>query len=277
MDVWMFCQCICLARWLYFFVNHDLGTTWTFGKPLRLRGLTKPRPEYLRVTMLIFGNFFEKFSGDFLPKSDTLTRIPKRGHSMADDYLDYLKADENRVEVALRLIDYARKLLLVHYSWEAGDKLPGGKDPEDIVLEAFSRVSSGKRKLNNRFSYEVQLKGIVRSLISGLFKLVDARLEDIDAEDEDGGREQVPGIVGGIHSENKFESQEYSKRFFDLLEKHPKVSEDEDFGLVILAYVDGCETAGEVARETGIPIGRVYEYNRKLATILRKVQAQMKI
>jgi hypothetical protein len=36
--------------------------------------------------------------------------------------------------------------------------LPGGKDPQDIVLEVFSRVASGRRKLNTRFSYEVQLK-----------------------------------------------------------------------------------------------------------------------
>lgn len=195
---------------------------------------------------------------------------------MSDEYLKYLENDERRMDVALRLFDYARGLLECNHGWVPGEMLPGAVDPENIVLEVFSRIALGKRKLNDRFAYEVQLKGMVRSIISKLYQKADARLDTIDLEEEDVGYSKVEKALGVGGPDSLFESQEYSERFFQLLEEHPKVKSDSDFGLVILAYIGGSSGSKEVATETGIPIARVYEYNRNLKPILREIQEKMK-
>lgn len=191
---------------------------------------------------------------------------------MSGEYLEYLKNDESRQEVALRLFDYARELLY----WQEHQMLPGGIDPQDVVFEVIKRVASGKRKLNNRFPYEVQLKGMVRSIISKLYEKTDSKLENIPIDEDELGYARIEKALGVGGNESAFEAQEYSKRFVDLVENHPKVQNDPDLGLVILAYIDGASAAREAAEQSGIPIQRVYEYNRSLQKILKEVKAQMK-
>jgi hypothetical protein len=144
------------------------------------------------------------------------------------------------------------------------------------VFEVIKRIASGKRKLNNRFPYEVQLKGMVRSIISKLFEKTDAQLENIPVDEDELGYAKVENALGVGGSNSAFESAEYSERFVKFVENHPKVQKDADLGLVILAYFDGARTPREVAEEIGIPIKRVYEYNRSLQKILNEVKAQMK-
>jgi hypothetical protein len=186
--------------------------------------------------------------------------------------MEYLKNDERRQEVALRLFDYARELL----NWKEHQMLPGGIDPQDVVFEVIKRVASGKRKLNERFSYEVQLKGMVKSIMSKLFEKTDAQLDNIPVDEDELGYAKVEKALGVGGSNSAFESEEYSERFVKLVENHSKVQNDPDLGLVILAYIDGARAPREVANETGIPINRVYEYNRSLQKILNEVKAQMK-
>lgn len=195
---------------------------------------------------------------------------------MAEDCLELLKNDEKRMEIALRLFDYARRLLEMDYEWEDGDLLPGGIEPQDIVYDVFERVAAGKRKFNNRFSCEVQLKGMVASIISKLFELKDAKLHTIDLPEEDPRYPAVEKALGVGGTDSDYERLEYTERFFQLLEEHPKVKKDPDLGLVIMAYVEGAPGAKEVAAETGIPVERVYEYNRNLAPILGGVKKKMK-
>ena len=197
-------------------------------------------------------------------------------HLMAEDCLELLKNDEWRMEVAIRLFDYARKLLTLDHGWSPGVMLPGGIDPENIIFEVFNRIAAGKRKFNKRFSCEVQLKGMVASVISKLYELKDANLQTIDIPEEDeqyGAVEKALGVGG---TESAYEGVEYTEQFFQILEEHPKVKKDSDLGLVIMAYVEGADGPKEVAEATGIPVGRIYEYNRNLLSILAEVKAKMK-
>jgi len=195
---------------------------------------------------------------------------------MAEDCLELLKNDEWRMEVALQLFDYARKLLALDHDWSPGKMLPGGIDPENIVFEMFNRVAAGKRKFNKRFPCDVQLKGMVASIISKLYEKTDATLQTIDLPEEDeryGAVEKALGVGG---TESAYEGAEYTERFFQILEDHPKVKKDSDLGLVIMAYVEGAGGPKEVAEVTGIPVSRIYEYNRNLISILAEVKAKMK-
>jgi hypothetical protein len=153
--------------------------------------------------------------------------------------------------------------------------LPGGLDPEHIVFEVFNRVAAGRRRFNKRFSCEVQLKGMVASIISKLYEKKDATLQTIDLPEEDeryGTLEKALGVGG---TEAAYEGVEYTERFFQVLEEHPRVKKDSDLGLVILAYVEGAGCPKEVAEATGIPVTRIYEYNRSLHSILAEVKATM--
>ena len=195
---------------------------------------------------------------------------------MANEYVEYLKNDEQRTEMALRLFDYARNLLARDHGWTPSVKLPGGIDPEDIVLKILNRVALGKRKFNKKFTLEVQLKGMVVSLISKLYEKKDASLQTIDLPEDDPSYPLVEEALGVGGSGSPFEDEDYSKKFFALLEAHPKVKNDSDFGLVILAYVEGATGPKEAAGMTGIPVPRIYEYNRSLISILNEVQAKLK-
>jgi hypothetical protein len=195
---------------------------------------------------------------------------------MAEDCLELLKDDAWRGEVALRLLDYAHRLLERRHGWSPSVMLPGGIDPQNIILEVFERVAAGTKKFNQRYGCEVQLKGMVRSVISNLYKSKDATLQTISfSDDEDKNPEVEKALtVGG--AESQFEGAQHTERFFQILDQHPKVKKDSDFGLVIMAYVEGAAGSKEVAEMTGIPVKRVYEYNRNLTSILREVEAKMK-
>jgi hypothetical protein len=210
--------------------------------------------------------------GNFFPKNRRVTSIFTWDNFMSDEFVDYLKDDERRLEVALRLFDYARELL----HWQEEKMLPGGVDPQDVVVEVIKRVVSGKRKLNNSFPYEVQLKGMVRSIISKLFETTDAKLVNIPIDEDEPGYAAVEKDIGLGGITSPFESEEYSKRFLSLVEAHPKVKDNPELESVILAYIDGARTPREVVEQTGIPITRIYEYNRRLQKILKVVKAQMK-
>jgi hypothetical protein len=117
---------------------------------------------------------------------------------------------------------------------------------------------------------------MVRSLISALFKSTDNKLQTINLPEDDFAYPKVEQALAVGGTDSGFESEEYSKRFFELLEAHPKVKKDTDLGLVILAYVEGAGCPAEVAKETGISIERIYEYNRVLKPILCDVRSKMK-
>jgi hypothetical protein len=195
---------------------------------------------------------------------------------MAEDCLELLKNDAWRGEVALRLLDYAHRLLERKHGWSPSVMLPGGIDPQNIILEVFERVAAGTKKFNQKHGCEVQLKGMVRSVIYNLYKSKDATLQTIAiTEDEEMNPEVEKALVVG-GSASLYEGVEHTERFFEILENHPKVKKDPDFGIVIMAYVDGAPGSKEVAEATGIPVARVYEYNRYLTSILREVEEKMK-
>ena len=54
---------------------------------------------------------------------------------MSDEYVEYLKNDAKRMELALRLFDYPRELLEFDHGWTPGDMLPEGTGPRISCLK----------------------------------------------------------------------------------------------------------------------------------------------
>lgn len=60
---------------------------------------------------------------------------------------------------------------------------------------------------------------MVRSIISKLYKKTDAKLDTIDLEEDDIAYPEVEKALGVGGPNSPFESEEYSERFFELLDR----------------------------------------------------------
>lgn len=195
------------------------------------------------------------------------------GDSMAGKHLESLKNNERRWKVALELLDYTRNYLGVRYGWHDGSMLPKGQDPEEIVFGLIDRLFAGDgRHLNDDEDLIVQLKGMIQSEVWNLHHGSDAKAVSFEAAGDDGPHHEP---VCSSFADDIVGSMDFCQRLFRLLEEHPKVQADEDFGYVVLAYQDGADSAQAVAEKTGIKIERVYEYNRQLRKIYPSLKAKL--
>jgi hypothetical protein len=184
--------------------------------------------------------------------------------------LQALENDEFRHEIGLKLLEYTRDWLRYRRGWNDGGMLPRGMDPEGIVCTVFEKVMAGDRKLNESEGLLHQLKGIVRSEVSNLFTSADGRAVPFEPAGDD-GKGNEPVVPHG----DEVGSSDYCRRLFDLLEAHPKVKSDENFSLILLAFLDGADSAASVATKTGIQVKRIYEYNRTLKNIYPSIKAKL--
>ncbi|MBI3408707.1 MAG: hypothetical protein HY040_10160 [Planctomycetes bacterium] len=209
----------------------------------------------------------------FFSKIAWLNQHKKMGHDcMVENHLESLKNDERRWEVALKLFDFTRNYLRVRRGWQEDMMLPGGQDPEGIVYGLIEKVLAGDRPLNDGEDLMFQLKGMIRSEVSNLFASSDAKgVSFKPAGDEGPSHEPVDGAA----ADEIVGSMDFCRRLFELLEQHPRVQADEDFGLVVLAYEEGADSSMAVAEKAGIKIERVYEYNRQLKTMYPAIKAKL--
>jgi len=192
---------------------------------------------------------------------------------MAGKHLESLKNDERRWKVALELLDFTRTYLGVRYGWHDGRMLPKGQDPIGIVLGLIDKLLNGEgRQLNDDEGLIIQLKGMIRSEVWNLLHCSDAKNVTFEVAGDEGPNHEP---VGGLLADEIVGSLDFCQRVFDLLEAHPAVKADEDFGFVLLAYQDGATSSKAVAEKTGIKIDRVYEYNRQLKKIYPSLKAKL--
>lgn len=191
---------------------------------------------------------------------------------MAEKYLELLKDEKTRFEIALLILDYTRRYLAVRHGWHDKSMLPGGQDPEGIVYTLFEKILLGRRPLSGAEDLVVQLKGMIKSEVSNLFSSSDGKCVSFEPAGDEG-----PNHEPIAPSDDSVQSNDACKRVFDLLEEHPSVKSDEDFGYVILAYQEGASSAKAVSEKTGIKVERVYEYNRKLKKIYPAIKAKLSV
>jgi hypothetical protein len=195
------------------------------------------------------------------------------GEVMAGKHLESLQNNECRWKVALELLDFTRTYLGVRYGWHDKKMLPKGQDPEGIVLGLIEKLLSGEgRPLNDSVGLIFQLKGMIRSEVWNLLHCSDAKKVSFEAAGDDGPNHEP---VCDSFADEIVGSMDVCQRLFALLEEHPKVKADEDFGYVVLAYQDGADSAQAVAEKTGIRVERIYEYNRQLKKIYPSLKAKL--
>ncbi len=195
----------------------------------------------------------------------------------------------------LRLTDHAVKKAR-WYGWRAGkaaEMVIGGTGPEDVVLEAISKVFDGDRKWNpsenpDLFQY---LKSVVDSLMSHLTKSFDCtnirrmpqseegeilgeKLKPVDPESDTARHLSRPSPDPEQILLRKEEEEAERKAFDKLMDS---IKGDDDLETVVLCVMDGMMKPAEIAEATGFEIDHVYQLMRKLNRKAAKVSEIVRV
>lgn len=172
--------------------------------------------------------------------------------------------------IGLRLLVFARYWAKAHYGWWDGQLLPGSKSPEDVACEVYAAYSRGERTFSADAPMWVQLKSAVKSVLWNLHQLKEGKLTR--AEDPEFFEPMADGNPG---PETALRSEEFCKRFFELLYADLRVKKNGELRKVIVALENGAQTVAEFVQETGLKTARVYELRRQLKAVAEPVLNKM--
>lgn len=190
---------------------------------------------------------------------------------MNEGQLEFLKA--NQQEIGLKLLRFARWLAARKYGWDEQAKtLPLGKDPEDIVCDVVDDYLHDIRHFKPEHDMEVQLRRAISSELWALHQRIEAKAISLQNENNDhslqGYATDDPGPDGIAMVDHDW------KVLFELCCSHPKVKGDEELEFLLMAIDDGASTAPEMAQQTGMPVKRIYELQKKLRKIYPSIMKQ---
>lgn len=176
------------------------------------------------------------------------------------------------------------------YKWRTGNpsQLPAGMTPEDIALNAISKVLTGTRAWDPDKYPDLlaHLKWIVKSDMNHLFTSMGHMTSDrIDeSEDQDGSGLTYNEVISdpSSHFSESAQTPEEHLLAKEKAEHEEKVKQelfalvrgDEDLELLLLCFEDGIDKPELIAKEMGCDVTKVYTLKRKL---LRKASAINKI
>jgi hypothetical protein len=166
------------------------------------------------------------------------------------------------------------------YTWRSGDpsRLPEGKTPEDIAIDAIEKVWNGTRDWDpDKYpDLLVHLKWIVKSDTEHLFSSMEhqktGRMPALkgDEETEPSYGEIVrdpssPTPETASTPEEELIAQE-DRRLEEKLKNglYAAVKGDEDLELLLLCFEEGIDKPEAIASQTGWDVKKVYNLKRKL-------------
>jgi hypothetical protein len=172
--------------------------------------------------------------------------------------------------IGLRLLAFARYWAKAHYGWCDGRLFPTGKTPEDVACEVYAAYARGERKFSCEAAMWIQLKSSVKSVLWNLHQLKEGKITR--AEEPEFFEPMADGNPG---PETALRSEEFCKRFFELLYADFRVKKNGELRKVIEALENGAQTVAEFVKETGLKTARVYELRRQLKTVAEPVLNKM--
>ncbi|MGA2223913.1 MAG: hypothetical protein ABSH41_05665 [Syntrophobacteraceae bacterium] len=179
--------------------------------------------------------------------------------------------------ITLELAIYA-KSRLVGKRWRSGtgNILAEGKGLQDLVQEAICKFFDESRNWDpQRVDLLGFLKGIVRSLTSGLAKSADNRLLIPSRLDED-SNEISPVPVETSTPEDILSENQDDQIIAELYERVLKrVEGDDDLENLVYCMLVGVHEPREIAKETQIPIKRVYQLRRQIKSVIDSIIPEM--
>lgn len=176
----------------------------------------------------------------------------------------------------LTLVDYSQKLAR-RYGWRTDKTLPQGASPGDVVDEVVIKVLEGERTWDESREPSLlnALKGMVRSEIGHLFDDYEAtHVEPIEKTLSDRSQrtsEMFEREVPYANPQQELLEREQSHlEMTALLLLLEEIEGEGDLESVFLALY-ASDSPQEIARQTGLPIERVYTLRRELERKAAKI------
>lgn len=186
---------------------------------------------------------------------------------------EVLRGPEGK-QLYLRLVDYAQRISR-RYGWRTGKVLPQGMEPDSLANDVVRKVLQGERTwdASREPSLLNALKGMVRSDIGHLFSENETHLvEPIGVVLPDGTERTADHFRSGASNPEGILLQGEQTRLemtaLDLIRQ--EVEGTGDLELVFLALYES-DSPHDIARDTGLPIERVYSLRRELDRIAKKI------
>ena len=149
---------------------------------------------------------------------------------------------------------------------------------DEIVEEALEALAQGRRAYHADQSLEQNLRAVIWSLVRNHYKQAcrspianHVVREDVDHQQVD-LIENAPDPTLPANAAEADERKRQQREFCTLLAN--SVADDEELGLLLLAYEEGHYTPAKVAEQTGLAPTRISELKRKLEGKAEKILRQ---
>lgn len=172
-------------------------------------------------------------------------------------------------EVAAKVANFARNEARNRYGWN-GAAMAKGSSPEDLACDAIAEFWQDSSRFPGTCELTTFLCGLVRHKLWNMSKwsetLTTRREEELEAV---GGFAQTASPDAATEAKDEFMSA------IAMLSEHPSVKGKADHELVLTAMSCGSIGHAELAKDTGLPITRIYQVQRELNAIYPAIKRKL--
>jgi DNA-directed RNA polymerase specialized sigma24 family protein len=179
---------------------------------------------------------------------------------MNDDELELLRALDWE-EIGAKVANFADSEARNRYNWKGG-AMTKGSSPEDLACDAIAEFWQNPSRRPEGCSLTTFLCGIVKNKLWNVSQWKETRTTDREND-----MEAVAGFAACPPPDVALTSSDAFSSGIALLSEHVAVKGKADHELVVTALGCGCFDPDELAKETGLPIKRVYQVQRELNAI----------
>jgi len=187
---------------------------------------------------------------------------------MNEDELDRLRALDWE-EIAAKVANFAHSEARNRYGWD-GAAMAKGTSPEDLAFDAIAEFWQDPSRYAGRCSLTTFLCGIVRHKLWNA-----AKWEETRTTSREDDMEAVAGFTTNTSPDTAAGTSDTFAAAVILLSEHSAVKGKADHELVVTALGCGCFDPDELAKETGLPIKRIYQVQRELDAIYPAIKKQL--
>lgn len=187
---------------------------------------------------------------------------------MKEDALERLRALDWD-EIAAKVANFAHSEARNRYGWN-GSAMPKGASPEDLACDAIAEFWQNPSRHSGTCSLTTFLCGIVKSKLWNASQWLETKTTSRE--------ENLEAVAGTTTQPSPDTASADSDSFavaIELLSAHPAVKGKADHELVVTALGCGFFEPAELAKETGLPVKRIYQVQRELDAIYPAIKKQL--
>lgn len=187
---------------------------------------------------------------------------------MSEDELEQFRALDWE-EVAAKVANYARSEARNRYGWN-GATMAKGASPEDLACDAIAEFWQNPSRFTGGFALTTFLCGLVRHKLWNLAKSKEEQTTRRNFEFE-----RIAGYDTAASPDTAAETRDDFMAAITMLSEHPDLKGKPDHELILTALSCGSFGYDELARDTDLPIKRIYQVQRELNAVYPHIKRNL--